>query len=202
MKFLVPALIVIIIILVAALSFTLGKGSTTKMSDSSPSVSPTVMVSPTQALTPAAENTKKVTGGGILSFPKWQLTASLDWQESRESSGSDSEKVTLSKDGYEISITQGGFGGAMCLYPGDADIEGPSTRYDNYKAITTQSGDALRRSWTGDELTAKGFGICQNTQYGWEAPTLYGHIAFTTPAAKTKAMLEEMDTILSSLTKL
>lgn len=201
MKFLVPALIVIIIILVAALSFTLGKSSTSKMSDGS-SVSPTTMVSPTFEPTSAAQTTKKVVGGGILSFPKWQLSVPLDWQESREADGTNSEKVTLAKGDYEISITQGGFGGAMCLYPGDADIEGPSARYGSYKAITTQSGDALRRSWTGDELTTTGFGICQNTQYGWEAPTLYGGIGFNTPATRIKTMLDEMDSILSSLTKL
>lgn len=116
--------------------------------------------------------------------------------------GPDAEKVILTKGDYEISITQGGFGGAACLYPGDADMEGPSARYDNYKDITTQSADPFRRSWTGDEMTSSGFGICQSTQYGWGAPTLYGHIAFITPATKSKAMLDEMDAIVSSLTKL
>ena len=201
MKYLVPVLIVIIIILVAVLSFALGKkGSSSNTGVSQ--VSPTSTVTPTASPTQAPVNTKKVTGGGIYSLYKWELTAPSDWQEKREGDRVNSEKVILTKDGYEISITQGGFGGAACLYPGDADIEGPSARYEIYKEITTKTADSFRRSWTGDEMVSKGFGICHNTQYGWGAPTLYGHIAFIAPAVKTKAMLDEMDTILSSLAKL
>lgn len=200
MKYLVVVLIVIIIVLVAVLSFTLGKRGS--VINTEPKVSPTMGVSASPTPSVAPKNTKKVTGGGIYSLHKWELTVPSDWQEERETQGTDAEKVILTKDGYEISITQGGFGGAACLYPGDPDIEGPSARYKAYKEITTQSADSFRRSWTGDELTSKGYGICQNTQYGWGAPTLYGHIAFITPAAKTKVMLDEMDAILSSLTKL
>ena len=201
MKYIVPVLIVIIIVLVAALSFTLGKKGTLSSGVSS-QVSPTVTLAPTATSTPTPINTKKITGGGIYSLYKWELTVPSTWQEKREKDGVNSEKVILTKDSYEISITQGGFGGAACLYPGDADIEGPSARYEAYKEITTKSGDALRRSWTGDEMVSKGFGICHKTQYGWGTPTLYGHIAFITPTSKTKAMLDEMDAVLSSLTKL
>ncbi|OGM15372.1 hypothetical protein A2V56_03155 [Candidatus Woesebacteria bacterium RBG_19FT_COMBO_42_9] len=201
MKYLVPILIAIIIILVAALSFGIGKFgfSLKKPETTSPQTS---LNSPTLTPTTPAKNTKKVTGGGILSFPKYELSVPDDWQDTRESSGADDEKIILTKGAYQISITQGGFGGAVCLYPGDADTEGPSARYDAFKEITIQSSDLFRRSWTGEELSSSGFGICHKTQYGWGAPTLYGHIAYITPAGKTKTMLDEMDSILSSLKKI
>jgi len=199
MKYLFGLLIVIIIFFVAFSLFNIGKNGL-PFKNSSSQISPTIRdISPT----PTPSNlTKKVTGGGILSFPKYEITIPLEWQETREVENKDNEKVIVSKDNYQISITQGGFGGAACLYPGDADIEGPSARYDGYKEITTLSKDLLRRSWTGQEMASKGFGICHKSQYGWQAPTLYGHISFITPISKMKSILEEMDNILSSLKKI
>ena len=196
MKSLVPILVIIIIILVGGLSFFLGKSGTFIKTNPSP----TSTLTGTPTATP--KSTRKVTGGGILSFPKYELTVPDDWLNKRESQGADDEKIILTKGAYQISITQGGFGGAVCLFPGDADIEGPSARYDAYKELTTQSGDEFRRSWTGEEMASKGYGICHKTQYGWGAPTLYGHIAFITPAIKVRAMIDEMDAILSSLKKI
>jgi hypothetical protein len=201
MKYLVPILIAIIIILVGALSFSVGK-SGLPFGKSVPSQENAT--SPTT--TPAAEApemaTQKVTGGGILSFPEYELTVPSDWEVKRESEGQDNQKVILTKGSYQFSILQGGFGGAACLYEGDADIEGPSARYDDYKEITSQDGDSFRRSWTGTELAASGYGICQKTQYGWGAPSLYGSISFVTPAVKSSQMLNEMDEILASIRKI
>ena len=200
MKYLVPFLIIIIIILVAGMAFFAGKGAITIPGVATPT--PTATISSTPTATATSTPTKKVTGGGILSFPKYSLTVPADWQNSRESHSQDDEKIILTKGAYQLSITQGGFGGAVCLYPGDADTEGPSARYDAYKEITGKSGDLFRRSWTGDEMTSKGFGICHKSQYGWGAPTLYGHISFIAPQDKTRPMLDEMDAILASLTKI
>ena len=198
MKYLVPIFLVIIIILVGGLSFFFGKSGT--FIKTSPT--PTLTGISTGTATPTPKPTRKVTGGGILSFPKYELTVPTDWEDSRESQGADDEKIILTKGSYQISITQGGFGGAVCLFPGDADMEGPSARYDAYKALTTQSGDEFRRSWTGEEMASKGYGICHKSQYGWGAPTNYGHISFGTPVSKTREMLDEMDAILASLKKI
>lgn len=204
MKYLFPVLIIIIILLVGGLSFFAGKsGGFLKLN---PSPTPTLTGTPTGTVTgtPTAtpKPTKKVTGGGILSFPRYELTVGTDWVNTRESGGADDEKIILTKGAYSISITQGGFGGAVCLYPGDPDSEGPSARYDNFKELTTQSGDLFRRSWTGDEMSSRGYGICHKSQYGWGAPTNYGHISFGTPVTKTREMLDEMDVILASFKKI
>ena len=198
MNKLVTFLLLVIILLVGGVSYLAGKNQLIKF----PKVSTTQESSPSPLASPTPTASKTVKGGGILSFPKYQMTVPSGWQDTRESQGEDNEKIILTKGSYQISITQGGFGGAVCLFPGDPDIEGPSARYDSYKEITTNSGDLFRRSWTGNELTSQGFAICHKTQYGWGAPTLYGHIAFITPAAKTRAMIDEMDSILSSLKKI
>ena len=148
--------------------------------------------------TPSATQTQTVRGGGILTFPKYELTTGVDWTVTRESENSNSEKVTLTKDGYELSILEGGFGGAACLFPGEPEVEGPSGRYIAYVEITAKSGDLFRRATS----SSGGFAICQKTQYGWEAPTLFGSISFITPTPPSPEMILEMDKIIASITRI
>lgn len=203
MKILVPVLLVIIIILTAGLFFFVGKSSTTNnIVLEAPAPTLTSETTATATFTPTAVPMQKVTGGGVMSFPKYELTIPADWQVVREVPGPDSERVIVKGGGYELSILEGGFGGSVCLYPGDADSEGPSARYDSFKEITAKSGDKLRRSWTGSELTAKYYTICHLTQYGWGAPTLFGAIGIKTPTPPTADGLAVLDQILASFTRL
>lgn len=205
MKFLVAILTVIVIFLAAAVAYFYGKSSATNGVVINTFPTPTAMVQPTTAVaaTPGPTATtapaaKKVSGGGILSFPKFELTIPADWVNTKEVLGPDAEKIVLKKGKYEVSILEGGFGGAACLYPGDPDVEGPSGRYEQFVEITTKSNDLLRRSWSG----TGGFTICQKTQYGWGAPSLYGHIGFTAAETYTKEILAEIDGILASIRKI
>lgn len=127
------------------------------------------------------------------------MTIPSTWTHSRESSGEDDEKIIVQGGAYKISILQGGFGGNVCLYPGDADFEGPAGRYSTYVELTTKSGDKLRRSTPESDT---GFAICYLSQYGWTVPTVYGYIGLTSPANPTPQDLAVVDSILSSLTKL
>jgi len=204
MKYLISFLVVIIFVLTALVSYFVGKQNVlpalTKnlAATLSPSNNPT-LPSPTSIAQVTPIPFQIIKGGGILSFPQYQLKASADWIYSREAEGQDNEKIILKNGAYGLSISQGGFGGAVCLFPGDAETEGPSSRYVKYVEITTNSGDQLRRSTPEN---GQGFGICQNTQYGSGAPTLYGHIGLTIPNNPTPEMLKEIDGILASLTKI
>ena len=204
MKYLVSFLIVIIFILTAFVAYFIGKQNTlpilTKNPDVilSPSSYPTLS-SPTSTPQDTPIPLQVIKGGGILSFPHFQLIARSNWIYSREAEGQDNEKIILKNGSYGLSISQGGFGGAICLFPGDTDVEGPSSRYIKYIEITTNSGDKLRRSTPEN---GQGFGICQLTQYGWGVPTIYGHISLTIPNNSTPEMLKEIDAILTSLTKI
>ena len=161
----------------------------------------TISTSPAVSLTPTPTNvpSKTVSGGGILSFPKYQMALPLDWSDSKESQTKDDQKLILKKGVYQISITQGGFGGAICLFLGDPDTEGPSGRYDVYVDLTSKSGNVFRRVGT---LGKGGFSICEKTQYGWGTPSTYGHISILTPDTPDPKILEEIDTIISSITKI
>jgi hypothetical protein len=224
MKFVIPSLVVLVILLTGAVAYLAGTQNLSFTSFLKPSSSPSDITSPPPkactldgkvcedgstvgrtgpncefAPCPSAKPTQTVKGGGILSFPKYELTLPADWTWAREVQGADNEKITLAKGEYGIAIAQGGFGGAMCLYPGDAEFEGPAGRYTTYVEITTKSGDKLRRS---TPETGKGFGLCHLTAYGWGTPTLYGHIGLTTPSNPSAAMLKELDTVIASITKL
>jgi hypothetical protein len=86
-KYLVPILLVIIIILTAALFFFMGRSANTGQSTqiSLPNQASQEIVSPTSSLTPTPTQmpSKKVTAGGIMSFPKYELTLPADWQVTR-----------------------------------------------------------------------------------------------------------------------
>lgn len=204
MKYLVGFLVVIIFILTGFVAYFVGKQNTLPILTKNPAVvlSPSsypTLSSPTSAPQDTPIPLQVIKGGGILSFPHYQLKASSNWVYSREAEGQDNEKIILKNGSYGLSISQGGFGGAICLFPGDADVEGPSSRYIKYVGITTNSGDQLRRSTPEN---GQGFGICQLTQYGWGVPTLYGHISLTVPNNPTSEMLKEIDAILTSITKI
>lgn len=214
-KYILILLVIVVILLVAVLAFMFGKFGFKFSLGRVPSVSPSVesnvvgselpqasaiVASPNPS--PSVVLSKKVTGGGILSFPKYQLSVPIDWMDSKQSGGPDDQKLILKKGDFEISITQGGFGGAVCLFPGDGGVEGPSTKYSAFKEITTQSGDLLRRAWNGEEVAANGYGLCHKSEFGWGVPTVYGHVSLKTPVVKGRAMVDEMDVILASLKKI
>lgn len=214
MKRLTAFLIVVIITLVGALAYFIGQRTAPNQASPTPSPSNGAVactmdaklcpdgssvgrVAPSCEFAPCPSPTMQaVAGGGILSFPSYELLIPADWTVNRESDNPDMERITVSGDSITLSITQGGFGGSICLFPGDADFEGPSARYDYYQGITTRSGDKLRRAWT---TGSGGFAICQLTDYGWNAPTLYGHISVTTPTSTNEDTLNLLDAVLTSL---
>ena len=208
MKYLVSFLVLVIFILTGFVAYFVGRQNglpSSSVKNVPISALPTITETklnpdlPTSIPQATSIPLQVIKGGGILSFPHYKFKANANWIYSREAEGTDNEKVIIKNGEYSFSITQGGFGGAVCLYPGDADFEGHSSRYNKYIEITTNSGDKLRRSTPEN---GQGFSICQSTQYGWGVPTLYGHISLTVPNNPTPEMLKEIDEILSSITKI
>lgn len=145
-----------------------------------------------------------IKAGGVLAFKAYSIEVPSGWVYSREANPTGevaSDKLTLTKDGYKILISQAAAGGAQCLFTGDAEMEGPSSKYSDYKEIITKSSEKLRRSWTTD---AKAFSVCEKigtNPYG--IPTTFGYIAITVPAGgSTTLMITEIDSILASLKKI
>jgi hypothetical protein len=202
MKYLIGFLIVVIIALVGALAYFAGQnkfGSSQTATETQTSQTDETTPAVTATPTPAPK-TKTVTGGGILSFPRYQLTVPVSWTYERESENADSEQIILAGDGFTMTISQGGFGGAMCLFPGDPEFEGPSGYYDYFEDIKTQSNDSLRRVWSSGTFT--GYSLCQQTQYGWGSPTVYGHVSIKATVAPDSAQVTTLDSVIASFKKI
>ncbi|MDP3917935.1 MAG: hypothetical protein Q8Q30_02045 [Candidatus Woesebacteria bacterium] len=135
-----------------------------------------------------------------LSFDQYSITAPEEWIAKKESQTVTDERLILTKGEYQINIFQAATGGALCLYPGDADFEGPSSRFEFFKDLTSEDNRTLRRSWNTNDL---GFTVCQKGQDGsYIQPTNYGHISISVPDAQDNKVLEEIDSIISSLKKI
>ncbi len=166
----------------------------------------------TTAPTPPAEYTpappKQVVKAGVasgLSFSLYSIEVPNDWKvtQQHEDEPSPMDTLTLRRGTYSIKIYQAATGGAMCLYPGDPDFEGPSSRYDIFVPITTKDGTILRRGGTtGGSATTGGFTLCQKGTENYGQPTGYGHISYATPVPTDETFLKEMDAIISSLKKI
>lgn len=156
---------------------------------------------------PTATNIQKSTTivAGIsksagLSFDQYSIVVPDGWASKKESQTALDEKLILEKNGYIISIFQAATGGALCLYPGDADFEGPSSKFESYIALNTMDDRTLRRSGNKNETS---FTICQKSPDGsFQQPTNYGHISIKAATNPTIEMLSEIDTIISSLNKI
>lgn len=145
-----------------------------------------------------------VKAGGVLSFKAYTINVPAGWTYSKEEAPSAEvamDKLILNKNGYTISIYQAATGGAMCLYTGDAEVEGPSSKFTSFVEIKTQTSEVLRRSWTAD---GKGYTVCEKTGTNpFGQPTAFGHISITVPAGgATASEISEIDLILASLKKI
>lgn len=166
-----------------------------------------IPVSSTEVASPISTSTSiqttTVKAGGVLVFKAYSINVPTTWQYAKEGTPSGDipiDRLTLTKDGYKITLYQAATGGAPCLYPGDADVEGPSSRFVSFVAITTQTGDLLRR---GVPEGGGGFTVCEkqgSNSYG--QPTSFGHISITTPANPSASIIVEIDSMLASLKKI
>jgi hypothetical protein len=137
-----------------------------------------------------------------LSYDQYTVSLPAGWTYTHDQDTSvPMDTLTVTRGAYMIKIFQAATGGALCLYPGDPDFEGPSSRYDTYTAITTADGTQVRRSGTTAAAgTTRGFTICQRSTDGsWGQPTHYGHMQLTTPLAPDAPILTQMDGIIASL---
>ncbi len=139
-----------------------------------------------------------------LSFTKYQLTVPQSWTPSHTTTneGTWVDTLTLTKGTTTFKIFQAATGGAMCLYPDDADFEGPSSRYDSYIELQTADGVMLRRGTTNTNNGAtKGYTICQKGTETYGQPTGFGHMSLTTGLPVDPTVIAEVDAMIASLKK-
>lgn len=194
---------ILLIIIVAGSAFYLGQKNASPSKETTtptPTVFQTINeenTSPTPTL--KAPQTKTITAGGVLSFPTYTLELPEGWAYTREQ-GQDSDKLTLTKLNYKITISEAAFGGGGCLYPGDPPSE-MAQSFTIFTEIINPNGYIFRRGMSGPNTWT----VCQkNTTDGsFGAPTMFGHISFVTPGTPDKngIVFPEADSIFASLNK-
>lgn len=202
--------IVLIVIVLGGLIFGgyyLGTKSakTPEKSESTNSAMKASDSTPTQAVTPTeAVVMKTIKGGGVkdVSFKSYTIETPPGWTDAHQTTDV-SDKLTLTKNGYTLSIYQAAVGGGGCLYKGDAPHEMAQT-FTDFADIMGKSAQ-FRRSWNQDADPNKPitYSVCQkNTTDGsYGSPTEFGAISATAANPSDAAILAEIDSIIASITK-
>ena len=201
-------LLLLIVGAVAIGGFYIGKRGKEPATTPNKSLQNNIDTSNSYSPTSTPKPTRLISGGvskeGGLAFDQFSLEVPVDWSIERKTPAPASEELAIIKGAYELKIFQAATGGALCLYPGDPDFEGPSSRYSLFAELTTQDARILRRS--GSDAVGNtgkvGYTICQrNTEGSFNQPTSYGHISFSLPKNYDKEILGEMDAMIICLKK-
>ena len=199
MKYILGVLsVLILVVVIAGAAFYFGQRSTNQSKEMTTTPTPTAFV--TQEVleeTPVTENKVTVEAGGVLVFNAYTLQIPDDWAQGREKD-QDLDRLTISNGSYNIKIFQAATGGAPCLYPGDADVEGPSSRFISFVEFNGISNNQFRRGTTGPQNSMT---VCEMQSGNWGQPTSFGHISYQMPANPDENMIKIMDTIISSIKK-
>ncbi|MCL4199858.1 hypothetical protein KJZ67_00775 [Patescibacteria group bacterium] len=182
-----------------------GAASTTAAPTANPTTDPGLMPEAQPETTKGTIITAGVGAESGLSFTKYQMTVPQSWTPNHTTTneGTWVDTLTLTKGTNQLKIFQAATGGAMCLYAGDADFEGPSSTYDSFVTITTADNIVLRRGTTNTNNGAtKGYTMCQKGSESYGQPTVFGHMSLTTALNPDPALLAEVDAMIASLKKL
>lgn len=171
-----------------AVSVQSSEQSSQTINDLLPTAAPSASPSP---------STQKITAGGVLVFKTYSLNIPAGWNVSTSGSvAGQVDKLTLSDNGYSIIFTQAAFGGAACVFPGDPD-QPMGVKYTSYSEVTTSTGQKLRVGM----LASGGRTVCEMQNGAWGNITEFGHIDITTPTPVDQKMLDQVNSILSSIQK-
>lgn len=170
--------------------------------DANGGTSPTESNSTMPTTAPVA---KVLVDAGSVEHAKYTASVPEDWTVTKDPSNSnDMDKLTLTKDGYTIVIYQANMGGSMYSFS-DAKVDGPfAQQYSGtYSDFTGVSGEKFRRidSSSQNKPGEKNYGVLVFGSDAYQTPTVFGGISYTTPLNPSADMLDEMDSIISSLKK-
>lgn len=157
----------------------------------------------TPSVSPTPGGLTTIKAGGVLVFSAYSIDVPSGWTYIKEAEPTGEvavDKLILAKAAYKITIFEAATGGAPCLYPGDADSEGPFSRFTSFVDLTTVTGDKLRRGMA--QGSTSGYTVCELQSGGYGQPTSFGHVSITTPSGPSKSALDEIDSILASLRKI
>ena len=143
---------------------------------------------------------KTITAGpaGGTSFGVYAVDIPAGWTNVHEKTDI-TDKLTITKGAYSLSIYQAPMGGGGCLYPGDAAQE-MAQNFTDFVQIQGSSS-LLRRSWNkaGNPAGTISYTVCQKGTDSFGSPTAYGAISVKAPEPADPAFMKDIDFMLSSL---
>lgn len=200
MKYLLGTIsIILLLIIIAGGAFYFGQQSSNQGKEMATTPTPTAFVT-MQEPTPEVmqEDVKTVKGGGALSFSSYLIITPVDWTSQREQ-GEGMDKLTISKEGYKITIYQAAFGGGGCIYTGEP--EAFFTKYENYVEVQNPNGYVFRRGQNQSTGTTS-WTVCQKGEDGtYGTISSFGGITIQNPLTVKEEIMSEIDKILASLKK-
>lgn len=167
-------------------------------------VSPTIssnsgqVASPT--LPPGYQGTRTITAGGGTgsSFGVYAIDIPAGWTDVTTKTDI-TNKLTVSRGGYSLSVYQAPIGGGGCVYPGDP----PSAMAQSFTDFVQITGaqKMLRRSWnkTGNPANTISYTVCEENESSFGSPTSFGAVSVKSPDAVDSAVMKDIDFMLSSL---
>ncbi len=163
-----------------------------------------VTVIPTSTFTPTPIPTASpvaTVSAGLKTMALYTMSILPGWTVKREHIEElPSDKVTVTKDDYQLIINQAPFGGGPCFYPGQTPTP-PGELFSAYIDNYSTHGVIFRRSRIQALLGDKQkFSVCQKTTDGsYGNITTFGHIDYFAPANYKEATIDEMDSMVGSL---
>jgi hypothetical protein len=171
-----------------------------------PTLSPVIAVVTKSASPSAVFEPKKYIIAGLPFITRYTVLIPQSWNNTnKQDEQSISDDLTISKNGYELVISQKNTNSLSCIYTKENYVLGPSVSYKSFSTIesTEAEGYTYRRSENEAEEVKgrKSFTICEQYNAGYVQPTTFGIITYKVPEKCNPLILQEMDAMVASLRK-
>jgi hypothetical protein len=152
-------------------------------------------VSPSTTPTPVPSKTVNA-GAKIGVFYPYSIQIPDGWVTAHSGDEVNIDKLLITKGNYSITIQQASGDAGSCVYPGDSaqPMSQSFTTYVNFQSPTTdfrRSGDNQGQLWT----------ICEKKPAGFQFPTTFGYISYTSSGVLDSSIFTQMDSMVSSIIK-
>lgn len=164
--------------------------------------------STTNATTPTIpDNSTNLTITGKAPFVSYKTYFPNTWSWQKDHVGS-AIKLTLTRGGFTVSISQAAGGNGTCVYPGDAASSDPmAASFEEPTATVSGTSSTFRIAMQtgGGSAGTKHYSVCEKTSGEYKLATQYGYITVETPpegaTSGWSTNNESVKSILSLLTK-
>lgn len=159
--------------------------------------SPTNIPTNMPTVTPKHSRTAVSAGLGTLpAFSLYVLSYPSGWTSKEEKDEkANTDKLTLTKENYTLTILQGPAGAGPCTF-GNEPAQEMAQHFATFVGIV--GFDRQFRRGTNDSKT---YTVCEQKVQGYAFPTAFGYITYTVPNPSDKGIMAEADSIIASIMK-